>query len=63
MKTFQKFNEDIQALRRSLETIGRQDAPKQRFAARKERLHQISKSAGSEFNQRNAAEAEARTQR
>lgn len=48
MKTFQQFQENVEQLRRGLETLERQSAPRQRLAARRraalERTKQLHKS-------------------
>ena len=63
MKTFQKFCEDVETFRKSLSAIEKQDAPKTRLAARRKQALQQSKSAGDEFNQRTAAEVNAKKEK
>lgn len=65
MKTFHQFQEDVEQLRRGLETLERQSAPAQRLAARRraalERTRQIHKAE--KQRQREYKEEQARKRR
>ena len=52
MKTFCQFQEDIDSLRRQLQSIEKQDAPIERLKARRYAANQRSKTTASEFQQR-----------
>lgn len=67
MKTFHQFQEDIEQLRRGLETLERQSAPKERLSARRraalERTRQIHKSEKRKQQKYREQQAELRRQR
>jgi hypothetical protein len=52
MKTFQQFNEDVNQLRKDLDTLDRRSAPKQKLAARKEALKQRSQEQLRKFKEK-----------
>jgi hypothetical protein len=63
MKTFQKFNEDIQSLRRNLDTISQQDAPAERLAQRRRIAAERSKTSASDFTERQQANVQAQKEK
>ena len=52
MKTFQEFNEDLNQLRRDLQTLDRQAAPKSRMSARRQAASISSADREAEFKQK-----------
>lgn len=63
MKTFQKFNEDIQSLRRNLDTISQQDAPAERLAQRRRIAAERLKTSASDFTERQRANVQAQKEK
>jgi hypothetical protein len=63
MKTFQQFQESVEQLRRDLESLERQSAPKQRLAARRAAAKQRSRTLVSDFQRRQKEKMRAQRER
>ena len=63
MKTFQQFQESVEQLRRDLESLERQSAPKQRLAARRAAAKQRSRTLASDFQRRQREKMQAQRER
>jgi hypothetical protein len=63
MKTFQQFQESIEQLRKGLETLERQSAPRQRLAARRAAAIQRSRTLASDFQRRQKEKMRAQRER
>lgn len=63
MKTFQQFQENVEQLRRGLETLERQSAPRERLAARRAAAKQRSRTAASNFQKRQRERIQAQRER
>lgn len=63
MKTFQQFQENVEQLRRGLETLERQSAPRERLAAKRAAAKQRSKTLASNFQRRQRERMQAQRER
>lgn len=63
MKTFQQFNEDLSKLKRDLDTLERQEGPKQKLAARRRAAKERSRVLAANFKRKSIEKMQAQRER